>query len=164
MLDKQHEDSTEFTYGIGPVLKYKHNECNEQDFKGDMAMWGVRAFAGKMNDPEFGLIYTAGYQKSDTLKYNLDMTGVSLEDSFKSDPRFKWRLTCGMGNYKLKSIASGYVYNDGKFAYIEPMFLGILPLNRNIILEFGIGYTFADAKEVKVEGLALNAELLLGKF
>lgn len=164
MLDKEPKDSTEVTYGIGPVLKYKHNKASEQDFEGDMAMWGLRVFAGRMNDPEFGIIYSQGHQNSDTLKYNLEMTGLTFEDSFNSDPRFKWRFTAGFGTYKLKSIASGHVYNDGKFAYLEPMILGILPLNRNIILEFGVGYTFADASKVRVEGLALSGELLFGKF
>lgn len=117
-----------------------------------------------MNDPEFGLLFCAGEQKSEMLKYNLDMTGFSMEDSFKSDPRFKWRVTAGIGNYKLKSGYSGHVYKEGSFGFLEPMFLGILPLNSNIVLEFGVGYTFGDASGVRVEGIAVQGEILLGKF
>ena len=164
MLDDKEKNEDEFTFGIGPTLRYKHNESSALDFEGDMAMWGVRIVGGPMNDPKFVLNYSAGWQKSEVLKYDLDMTGVSMEDSFKSDPRFRWRITCGIGNFQLKSKASGHIYKKGNFSYCEPMFIGILPMNRNIILEFGVGYTFADASGVKVEGIAAQGELLFGKF
>ena len=164
MLDDKEKNEDEFTFGIGPTLRYKHNESSALDFRGDMAMWGIRVVGGPMNDPKFGLNYCAGEQTSEMLKYNLDMTGLSMEDSFKSDPRFRWRVTCGIGNFELKSKASGHIYKKGNFSYLEPMFIGILPMNRNIILEFGVGYTFADASGVKVEGIAVQGELLFGKF
>ena len=164
MLDDREKNEDNFTFGVGPTLRYKHNESSALDFRGDMAMWGVRVVGGPMNDPKFGLNYCAGEQKSEMLKYNLDMTGISMEDSFRSDPRFRWRVTCGIGNFELKSKASGRIYKKGNFSYFEPMFIGILPMNRNIILEFGVGYTFADASGVKVEGIAAQGELLFGKF
>lgn len=164
LLDNQEKNEKEFTLGAGPIVRYKHNESSTLDFKGDMAMWGVRICGGPMNDPQFGLMYCAGEQKSEVLKYNLNMTGISLENSFKSDPRFRWRVTAGIGNYKLKSKYSGHVYKDGTYGFFEPMFLGVLPLNRNIILEIGVGYTFANATGVRVEGFAATGELLLGKF
>ena len=164
MIDHQDKHEEDFTFGIGPTLRYKHNESSALNFEGDMAMWGVRIVGGPMNDPQFGISYCAGEQTNETIKYNLDMTGISMENSFKSDARFRWRLTCGIGNYKLKSKASGHIYKKGSFGLIEPMFLGILPLNRNIILEFGVGYTFADATGVRVEGIAAQGELLFGRF
>ena len=164
MLDHQEKNEKEFTFGIGPSIRYKHNESSALDFEGDMAMWGVKIVGGPMNDPQFGLRFHAGEQTSEAVKYNLDMTGLSMEDSFKKDPRFRWRVSCGVGNFKLKSRASGHVYKKGSFGYLEPMFLGILPLNRNIIFEFGVGYTFADATGVRVEGIAVEGELLFGKF
>ena len=162
MIDRHEENENNFSFGIGPTLRYKHNRSSELKFEGDMAMWGVRIVGGPMNDPQFGLSFCAGEQTSEMLKYNLDMSSVSMEDSFKKDPR--WRVSCGVGNFKLKSKASGHVYKEGSFGFLEPMILGILPLNRNIILEFGFGYTFADASGVKVEGIAAQGELLLGKF
>ena len=164
MLDHQERHENEFTFGIGPSARYKHNESSALDFEGDMAMWGVKIVGGPMNDPQFGLSFHAGEQSSEAVKYTLNMTGLSMEDSFQKDPRFRWRVTCGVGNYNLKSKASGRSYKKGSFGYLEPMFLGILPLNRNIILEFGVGYTFADATGVRVEGIAVEGELLFGKF
>lgn len=164
MIDHQEKHEKEFTFGVGSTLRYKHNESSALNFEGDMAMWGVRVVGGPMNDPQFGISYCAGEQTSEAVKYNLDMTGFSMENSFKSDPRFRWRVTCGIGNFKLKSKTSNHVYKDGSFGFLEPMFLGILPFNRNIILEVGIGYTFADATGVRVEGIAAQGELLLGKF
>ncbi len=164
MLDNKEKNEKEFSFGIGPTLRYKHNESSALDFEGDMAMYGIRIVGGPMNDPLFGLNFCAGEQSNDTIKYNLNMTGLSMEDSFKKDPRFKWRVTGGVGNYKLKSKYSGRVYKKGSFGYLEPMLIGILPLNRNIIMEFGVGYTFADATGVRVEGIAVQGELLFGKF
>ena len=164
MLDNKEKNENEFTFGIGPTLRYKHNESSALDVEGDMAMYGIRIVGGPMNDPKFGLNYTSGEQSNDMIKYNLNMTGLSMEDSFKKDPRFRWRFTAGVGNFKLKSKYSGHVYKKGSFGYLEPMFLGILPLNRNIIMEFGVGYTFADATGVRVEGIAVQGELLFGKF
>jgi hypothetical protein len=164
MLDHQERHEKEFTFGIGPSVRYKHNESSALDFEGDMAMYGIKIVGGPMNDPQFGLHYCAGEQSSEAVKYTLNMTGLSMENSFKKDPRFRWRVTCGVGNFNLKSKASGHSYKKGSFGYLEPMFLGILPFNRNIILEVGVGYTFADATGVRVEGIAVEGELLFGKF
>lgn len=164
MLDNQQKHEKEYSFGIGPIVRYKHNESSTLNFEGDMAMWGVRITGGPMRDPKFGLQFCAGEQKSDAIKYNLNMTGFSMENSFMKDPRFRWRATVGMGRYKLKSVHSGYVYKEGTYGFFEPMILGVLPFNRNIILEIGVGYTFADASGVRVEGFAAQGEILLGKF
>ena len=164
MLDHQEKHEKDFTFGIGPSVRYKHNESSALDFEGDMAMWGVKIVGGPMNDPQFGLSYHAGEQKSEAVKYTLNMTGLSMENSFQKDPRFRWRVSCGVGNFNLKSRASGHSYKKGSFGYLEPMFLGILPFNRNIILEVGVGYTMANATGVRVEGIAVEGELLFGKF
>ena len=71
MLDNKEQNENEFTFGIGPTLRYKHNESSALDFRGDMAMCGVRIVGGPMNDPKFGLNYCAGEQTSEMLKYNL---------------------------------------------------------------------------------------------
>lgn len=162
LVDRQ-PDSIIFTGGAGPLMKYKRVKA-PQDFGGDMTLWGVRAFGGKLQDPELGVIYTSGTLNGTSLKFNLDMTGLTLEDSFREDSRVKWRTSFGIGKYKLSSKASGMELNDGSFAFFEPMILGVLPMTRHIILEFGVGYTFAGATGVRVEGLTINAELLMGKF
>ena len=77
MLDNKEKNENEFSFGIGPVLRYKHNESSALDFEGDMAMYGIRIVGGPMNDPQFGLNYCAGEQSSDAVKYNLNMTGLS---------------------------------------------------------------------------------------
>ncbi len=162
LVDRQ-PDSIIFTGGAGPLVKYKRVKA-PQDFGGDMNLWGVRAFGGRLQDPELGVIFSSGTLNGTSLKFNLDMTGLTLEDSFREDSRVKWRTSFGIGRYKLSSKASGLEFNKGSFAFLEPMILGVLPMTRHIILEFGVGYTFAGATGVRVEGLTINAELLMGKF
>jgi hypothetical protein len=154
---------TEFTGGIGPMMKYKRVRA-PQDFGGDMTLWGIRGFGGKLQDPEIGFVYNSGTLSGTALRFNLDMAGLTLEDSFREDSRVKWRVSAGVGKYKLSSKASGMVFNQGSFAFAEPMILGVLPMSRHIVLEFGAGYTFAGATGVRIEGLTLNAEILMGKF
>lgn len=156
-------DTSEFVGGIGPLVKYKRVSA-PSDFGGDMTVWGVRAFGGKLNDPEIGFIYSSGSLSGTSLKFKLDMAGLTLEDSFREDSRVKWRASFGVGQYSLQSRASGLVMNKGSFAFLEPMLVGVLPMSRHIVLEFAVGYTFAGATGVRVEGLAINAELLMGKF
>jgi hypothetical protein len=162
LMDSQ-PHSTEYVYGIGPIMKYKRVAA-PQNFGGDMTVWGVRAFAGKLYDPEIGFVYYSGTLNGESQKFNLDMAGLTLEDSFREDARVKWRVSFGVGHYRLRSRASGYEFNKGSFSFLEPMIVGVLPMSRHIVLEFGAGYTFAGATGVRVEGLALNAELLMGKF
>lgn len=162
LVDRQPE-SMIFTGGVGPLAKYKRVKA-PREFGGDMTLWGVRAFGGKLRDPELGVIFMTGTLNGRSLKFNLDMAGLTLEDSFREDSRVKWRASFGMGKYKLGSKTSGAAFNEGSFAFFEPMILGILPMTRHIILEFGCGYTFAGATGVRLEGLTINAELLLGKF
>lgn len=162
LMDTQPQ-SSEYVYGVGPVVKYKRVAA-PQDFGGDMTVWGVRAFAGKLNDPEIGVVFYSGTLNGTSLKFNLDMAGLTLEDSFREDARVKWRTSFGVGKYRLRSIASGFEYNKGSFTFFEPMIVGVLPMSRHIVLEFGVGYTFAGATGVRVEGLSINAEMLMGKF
>ena len=162
LMDSQPQ-SMVYTSGIGPLVKYKQVRAPD-DFGGDMTLWGVRLFAGRLRDPELGLIYSSGTLNGRALKFNLDMAGFTLEDSFREDSRVKWRTTIGGGHYSLRTISGGLVMTEGSFSYFEPMILGALPLSRHIILEFGVGYTFAGATGVRIEGLALNCELLMGKF
>lgn len=162
LRDKSAEGTT-VVYGIGPTIKYKRVSA-PHDFGGDMAVWGARIFAGKLRDPALGLVYQAGTLNGNSMKFNLEMGGFTLEDSFREDSRVKWRASFGVGNYKLRTIASGLVLNKGSFTFFEPMVFGILPLSRHILLEFGLGYTFAAGTGVRIEGLALQSELLLGKF
>lgn len=162
LMDSQPE-STEYVYGVGPIAKYKRVAA-PQNFGGDMTVWGVRVFAGKLNDPEIGAIFYSGTLNGISLKFNLDMAGLTLEDSFREDSRIKWRTSFGVGKYRLRSVASDHEFNKGSFTFFEPMIVGVLPLSRHIVLEFGAGYTFAGATGVRIEGLSLNAEILMGKF
>lgn len=163
LLRDKKNDGIEVIYGIGPTIKYKRVSA-PHDFGGDMAVWGARIFAGRLRDPALGLVYQAGTLNGNSMKFNLEMGGFTLEDSFREDSRVKWRASFGVGTYKLKTLASGLVLNKGSFTFFEPMVLGILPLSRHIVLEFGAGYTFAAGSGVRIEGLALQSELLLGKF
>jgi len=162
LMDSQPK-SSEYVYGVGPIMKYKRVAA-PQNFGGDMTVWGIRAFAGRLYDPEIGFVFYSGTLNGESQKFNLDMAGLTLEDSFREDSRVKWRVSFGVGDYRLRSRASGYEFNKGSFSFFEPMIIGVLPMSRHIILEFGAGYTFAGATGVRVEGLALNAELLMGKF
>jgi hypothetical protein len=157
LLRDKKSDGIEVIYGIGPTIKYKRISA-PHDFGGDMAVWGARIFAGRLRDPALGLVYQAGTLNGNSMKFNLEMGGFTLEDSFREDSRVKWRASFGVGNYKLRTIASGLVLNQGSFTFFEPMVLGILPLSRHIVLEFAAG------SGVRIEGLALQSELLLGKF
>jgi hypothetical protein len=154
---------TVFSGGIGPTFKYKR-VSGPQDFGGDMVVWGIRAFGGNANEGKFGLLYSGVTLNGKNLKFSLKMAGLSYEDHFREDPRVKWRVSFGGGSYELKSRFSSYVVNDGSFTFIEPMIIGVLSMTRHIVLEFGAGYTFAGATGVRIEGLALQAEFLLGKF
>lgn len=163
LMDRDPESSA-FTGGIGPLYKYKRIKA-PQNFGGDMNLWGVRAFGGKLRDPELGFILLSGTLNGEALKFNLDMAGLTLEDSFREDSRVKWRVSFGFGKYKHRMISSGLVIADGSFTFFEPMILGVLPMTRHIVLEFGAGYTFAGATAgIRIEGLTLQAELLMGKF
>lgn len=162
LMDKN-PDSTDFTGGIGPTIKYKRISA-PYDFGGDMMVWGLRLFGGKLRDPAIGLMYQGGTLNGESMKFNLEMGGLTLEDSFREDARVKWRASFGVGTYNLRTIASGMELNKGSFAFFEPMIIGVLPLSRHIVLEFGVGYTFAGATGVRVEGLALQTEILMGKF
>ncbi|PKL50970.1 MAG: hypothetical protein CVV42_01325 [Candidatus Riflebacteria bacterium HGW-Riflebacteria-2] len=163
LLMEKRPQGMDFTGGIGPLVKYKTVSAPD-NFGGDMTMWGVRLFAGYLRDPEFGLVYSSGNLSGRALKFNLDMAGLTLEDSFREDARVKWRATLGGGHYELRTIAGGLVKTKGSFSFFEPMILGVLPMTRHIVLEFGAGYTFAGATGVRIEGLTLQCELLMGKF
>lgn len=162
LMDKN-PDGTDFIGAIGPSIKYKRISA-PYDFGGDMTVWGLRLFGGKLRDPALGVMYQAGTLNGTSMKFNLDMAGLTLEDSFREDSRVMWRVSFGVGNYKLRTIVSGTVLNKGSFTFCEPMIFGVLPLSRHIVLEIGTGYTFAGATGVRIEGLAIQTELLIGKF
>jgi hypothetical protein len=148
---------------VGPTIKYKRIS-GPYDFGGDMFVWGIRAFGGKASEPKLGLMYSSGSLSGTGFKFNLQMSGLTLEDSILKDSRVKWRASFGGGKYEMTSKNSGYVVNKGSFTFLEPMLVGVLPMSNHIVLEFGVGYTFAGATGVRIEGLALQAELLMGKF
>jgi len=163
MMDRDPQGGS-FTGGVGPVYKYKTVKA-PQGFGGDINLWGIRAFGGKLQDPEIGFILLSGTLNGEALRFNMEMAGLVLEDSFRQDSRVKWRVSFGFGKYRHKTIASGLVFSEGSFTFFEPMILGVLPMSRHIILEFGAGYTFAAAHSgITIEGLTLHTELLLGKF
>jgi hypothetical protein len=109
-------------------------------------------------------MYRAGTLNGTSLEFDMQMGGLTLEDSFREDARVKWRASFGVGEYNLKTSASGRDLNSGSFAFIEPVIVGVLPMSRHIVLEFSTGYTFAKTTGVKIEGLMLEAELLFGRF
>lgn len=162
ILDKETDTET-FVYGIGPMIKYKRVKGLE-DFEGNMGVFGLRAYMGRINDPQFGLMYGMGSVKGDAYKLELKMTGATIEDGFKEDPRVRWRVTGGIGNYDYISRGSGRSLKSASFGFLEPQLVGLLPLSRHIVLEFALGYTFTNTKSVKLEGIAFNTELLLGRF
>jgi hypothetical protein len=162
LMDKN-PNGSQYTVGIGPTITYKR-VSGPYDFGGDANLWGVRAFAGRLRDPAIGLMYRAGTLNGTSLEFDMQMGGLTLEDSFREDARVKWRASFGVGEYNLKTSASGRDLNSGSFAFIEPVIVGVLPMSRHIVLEFSTGYTFAKTTGVKIEGLMLEAELLFGRF
>lgn len=153
----------EYSYGIGPMFKYKR-VSGPDGFGGDMGMWGLRFHGGKLEDPALGAMYVKGHLNGTSQKLVLEKWGLTLEDSFRQDPRMRWRVAFGKGEYQLTRKISGTVSNEGSFAFVEPMISAMLPLSRHISLEFGAGYTFAGATGMRIEGLTLNTELLFGKL
>jgi hypothetical protein len=162
LIDKNPQGS-EYIYGIGPSIKYKRISA-PYNFGGDMNLWGIRMFAGRLRDPAIGIMFQSGTLNGNGMKFNLDMGGLTLEDSFREDSRVKWRATIGGGHYRLRTRNSGLELNKGSFTLFEPMIVGLLPLSSHIALEFSTGYTFASGTGVRIEGLALQAEILIGKF
>lgn len=148
---------------FGMTFKYKRASGPER-FGGDMAIWGARGFGGRLDDPKLGLMAQAGTLTGKTLTLNLRMGGFTVEDHFMKDTRLKWRVGLGGGTFELKSRVSSRIVNDGSFAFVEPMFVGVIPMTRHIVLEIGAGYTFCGVEGVRLEGLFLQADLLLGRF
>lgn len=163
IMDTEPAESEAFVYGIGPVIKYKHVKGLD-DFEGDMGVFGARAYLGRINDPQFGIMSGMGSVKGEAYKLEIKMTGATIEDSFREDPRVRWRVTCGIGNYDYTSRASSRSLKSSSFGFLEPQIVGVLPLSRHIVLEFALGYTFTNTKGVRLEGVAFNSELLLGRF
>lgn len=162
IIDKE-KDTETFLYGIGPMIKYKRVKGLD-DFEGNMGVFGLRAYMGRVNDPQFGIMHGIGSVKGDAYKLKMKMTGATIEDGFKEDPRVRWRVTGGIGNYDYISRGSNRSLKSASFGFFEPQLVGMLPLSRHIVLEFALGYTFTNTKSVKLEGIAFNTELLLGRF
>jgi len=129
-----------------------------------MLVWGGRGFGGRVDDPKIGLMVQAGTLNGNSLKLNLSMGGFTIEDHFMKDTRLKWRVNIGGGTYELKTRQSSRIINDGSFAFAEPMVVGVIPMTRHITLEIGAGYTFCGVEGVRLEGLFLQTDLLLGRF
>lgn len=148
---------------FGTTFKYKH-PSGPDGFGGDMMVWGARGFGGRLDDPKLGLMAQTGTLTGKTLTLDLNMGGFTVEDHFRKDSRLKWRVSLGGGTYELKSRVSSRVVNDGGFAFVEPMCVGMIPMTRHIVLEIGTGYTFCGVEGVRLEGLFLQVDLLLGRF
>ncbi len=147
----------------GVTFKYKR-ASGPDGFGGDMLVWGGRGFGGRVDDPKIGLMAQAGTLNGNSMALNLRMGGFTIEDHFMKDTRLKWRVNIGGGTYELKTRRSSRHINDGSFAFAEPMIVGMLPMTRHIVLEIGAGYTFCGVEGVRLEGLFLQTDLLLGRF
>ncbi len=148
---------------FGPTFKFKRTS-GPQGFGGEMVVWGARGFGGRLDDPKLGLMAQAGTLTGRNLTLNLRMGGFTVEDHFLKDTRLKWRVGIGGGTFELKSRVSSRVVNDGSFAFAEPMFVGVIPMTRHIVLEIGAGYTFCGVEGVRLEGFFIQTDLLLGRF
>lgn len=162
LRDAKHGEDV-FSYAIGPFVKYKR-VSGPDNFGGDMNMWGLRFMAGQLNDPLLGVSYSAGHLTGHSQKLKLSKFGLVMEDSFREDSRVKWRATFGGGTYRLWHRISDRTASEGSFAFFEPAIAGIIPLSRHISLEFSTGYTFTRTTGVRIEGLMLQAEFLLGRI
>lgn len=149
--------------GGGLTWRYKR-AAGPFGFGGDMLVWGLRGFGGNLVSPKLGLMGGMGTLNGHALKLNLRQFGFTVEHGFHPDPRFKWRVNFGGGTYDLESRVSGISMKKGSFTFLEPMLVGVHPLSRHIVAEVGVGYTFAGATGVRIEGIFLEANLLLGLF
>lgn len=146
----------------GLTWKYKR-ASGPMKFGGDLQMVGLRLFGGRKDDPKVGLAASTGTLSGTALQLDVRMGGLTLEDTFLSDRRLKWRATIGGGRYELRTRRGTYTVNSGGFAYFEPMFIGVIPMNKHISIELGGGYTFAGTTGVKLEGPFFEVNLLLGR-
>lgn len=164
IIDKADRDASRATvWNFGPMLKYKHVD-GFNHFKGDMGLFGGHMAVGRVRDPMFGVMHVFGDIKNENYKLDMKITGLTVERSVRNDPRVKWRLTAGWGEYNYIRRWSGQSEKKSTFGFIEPQIVGLLPMNKNIALEFGLGWTIADDTSLEVDGVAINAELLFGKF
>ena len=147
----------------GPTFKYKR-VSGPMKFGGDILVWGFRAFGGRKDDPKLGISGSTGTLNGKSLQMDLRMAGFTLENSWRSDSRLKWRMTLGGGTYDLHNFTGSYTVNKGTFAYFEPMFVGVVPMNRHLAWEIAGGYTFAGTTGVKIEGPCLEVNLLFGRY
>ncbi len=150
--------------GAGGLTTRDKRVSGPMGFGGDMMMWGVRGFGGRLNDPKIGLMAAQGTLNGRSLKLHVQQFGLTLENGFRPDPRVKWRANFGGGTYDLSSRISGFSVNKGSFTFLEPVLVGVLPMTRHIVLEGSAGYTFAGSTGVRFEGIFLEVNLLLGQF
>lgn len=164
IIDKADRDASRATvWNFGPMLKYKYID-GFTHFKGDMGLFGVHASVGRVRDPLFGVMHVNGDIKNENYKLDMKLTGLTVERTFRKDPRVRWRVTAGWGEYEYIRRWSGQRERKSTFGFLEPQIVGLLPMNKNIALEFGLGWTIADDNALQVDGVALNAELLFGRF
>lgn len=150
--------------GAGGIsFKYKR-ASGPYNFGGDLLMWGGHAFGGGKGEVKLGISGAAGILNGNHARLDLKMGGLTLENGFRPDPLFKWRVGFGMGSYDLVSTVTNFHTNKGNFVYVEPMLVGVRPVTRHITIEVGVGYTFANSTGVKLDGICLTTDLLLGRF
>ncbi len=147
----------------GPTLKFKR-ASGPMDFGGEMFHWGLRIFGGRPDDPRLGVAGSIGILNGNSMRLSVGMGGITLEDYYWRDMNFKWRVGLGGGGYELKTIVGQKTLAKGNFTYFEPQLVWVLPIKRSIHLEFSAGYFFAGVLPVKLEGLTLEANLLIGRF
>jgi hypothetical protein len=150
-------------WALGPTFKIKR-VSGPIGFGGDMLVWGMRAMGGKANASKLGLTAGKGTLHGNSLKMNLAMGGISLEDSFPRDSHLFWRVTVGGGSYDVRSRYSDYIFNRGSFVYCEPMVMGRIKITRHLALELGGGYTITNTIGARIEGPCVQGELLIGRF
>lgn len=149
--------------GGGITTRYRRVK-GPNDFGGDMWMWGLRGFGGQLSDPKIGGMFNFGELRGNYHRLQIRTAALTIENGFKPDPRFKWRAQFGGGRYEFNSLLNGYQLFFGNFTFLEPMAVGVLPLSHHIVLEISAGYTFANATQIRLGGLFLQAELLFGRF
>ncbi|MBF0543705.1 MAG: hypothetical protein HQM08_04695 [Candidatus Riflebacteria bacterium] len=164
-LDLAHFEQAGPAIGAGGLsCKYKQ-VSGPHGFGGDFLMWGGRFFSGASGDPKLGASACTGVLNGNFQRIEMKMGGLTIENGFRPDPYFKWRVGFGAGSYNLTDSLNQRTITQGQFAYVEPMLVGVRPLWRSIMIEVGAGYTFVGATGgIKLEGPCLEVNLLFGRF
>jgi hypothetical protein len=160
----QTDDSSEMAAAaIAPTLKFKRISGPDR-FGGNMTIWGLRALTGKIGRTKLGIAASAGILNGNSLRCDLKMGGLSVEDFLLTDRNLTWRLTIGGGEYTLKTIVDNFHLNKGAFTYAEPMLFGSIRMAKHFQLMLGAGYLLTNTRGVRIEGPCFQAELLIGLY